>query len=164
MKKEVIIRKATKEDIPRILYITKIAFKSPFVKNGITTKPHESDTFPLDFITKKVFVLVAVVNDKIAGAVKYMPTKNNSLYIFQLAILKTYRGLKIGRMLISAIEKIAVKNMVSIITLDCMKEKNLHIYYQNMGYKIDSIKKVKDYHMVYLSKILNGKEVQSQNI
>lgn len=149
---KILIREAKLNELNRISYVTKIAYKSPFIKNGVVTKAHESKELKDDFLNKKVGIRVAVFLDKIVGVQKYKEIDNKKLYIFQLAVLKTYRGRGIGTQLLKEIEKVAKEKKIKIITLDCMKEKHLPAYYETLGYKIDEIKKQKDYHMVYMSK------------
>ena len=149
---KILIRKAKLEEINRVNYVTNIAYKSPFIKNGIVTKAHQSKDLKDDFISKKVGILVAVSSGKIVGVQKYKELDKNKLYIFQLAVLKTYRGKGIGTQLLKETEKIAKERKLKMVTLDCMKEKHLPEYYETLGYKIDEVKKQKDYHMVYMSK------------
>lgn len=151
---KILIREAKSNELNRISYVTKIAYKSPFVKNGVVTKAHESKDLKDDFLNKKVGIRVAVFSGKIVGVQKYKELDNKKLYIFQLAVLKTYRGRGIGTQLLKEIEKVAKEKKIKIITLDCMKEKHLPAYYETLGYKIDEIKKQKDYHMVYMSKYI----------
>ena len=151
---KIFIRKAKIEELKRINYVTKIAYKSPFVKNGIVTKAHQSKEFNDDFINKRVGVLVAISSGKIIGVQKYRELDDKKLYIYQLAVLKTYRGRGIGSQLLKETENVAKDKKLKIITLDCMKEKYLPEYYEKLGYKIDEIKKQKDYHMVYMSKAI----------
>lgn len=152
MKKHIIIiRKAKKEELSRVSYVTNIAYKSPFIKNGIVTKPHQSKELEADFLNKKVGILVAIISDKIVGVQKYKKIDNN-LYIYQLAVLKSFRGEGIGAKLLEETEEIARKGNFKKITLDCMKEKHLPEYYMSLGFMVDEIKKHKNYHMVYMSK------------
>ncbi len=152
MKDSIKVRVAKIEDIPRISYITKIAYKSPFVLGGIVTKPHNNPSLYEDFTARKIYILVAEVDGKIVGAIRYSKIDNNKIYLSQLVVLKSYRGMKVGEKLIEGIEKTAIKKNFKKVTLDCMKEKHLDKYYKKLGYKIDDIKSVKDYHMVYMSK------------
>lgn len=151
---KILIRKAKIEELSRINYVTNVAYKSPFIKNGIVTKAHQSKELKDDFLSKKVGIIVAISSGKIVGVQKYKELDNKKLYIFQLAVLKTFRGKGIGTQLLKETEKIAKKMRLKIITLDCMKEKHLPEYYEKLGYKIDQIKKQKDYHIVYMSKTI----------
>jgi len=151
---KILIRKAKIEELSRINYVTNVAYKSPFIKNGIVTKAHQSKELKDDFLSKKVGIIVAISSGKIVGVQKYKELGDRKLYIFQLAVLKTFRGKGIGTQLLKETEKIAKEKKIKIITLDCMKEKHLPEYYEKLGYKIDETKKQKDYHMVYMSKTI----------
>ena len=148
----IIIRKAKREELPRVSYVTNIAYKSPFIKNGIVTKPHQSKDLEADFLNKRIGILIAMASGKIIGVQKYKKIDDKNLYIYQLAVLKSYRSKGIGAKLLEETEKIARKENFKKITLDCMKEKHLSEYYASLGFKVDEIKKHKDYHMVYMSK------------
>ena len=154
MTNKIMIRKAKLEELNRVSYVTKIAYKSPFIKNGIVTKAHQSNELKEDFLYKKVGILVAVSSGKIVGVQKYKELEDKKLYIFQLAVLKTYRGNGIGTQLLKETEKIAKEMKLKMVVLDCMQEKHLPEYYETLGYKIDEVKKQKDYHMVYMSKVI----------
>ena len=151
-KNKIVIRKAKIDELSRVLYVTKIAYRSPFIRNGIVTKAHQSKELKDDFLSKKVGILVAIFLGKIVGVQKYKKLENKKLYIFQLAVLKTYRGRGIGTLLLKETEKIAKENKLKMVVLDCMQEKHLPEYYEKLGYKIDEVKKQKDYHIVYMSK------------
>lgn len=151
MKKDILIREAKIKELNRVNYVTKIAYKSPFLENGIVTKAHQSEELKDDFLNKKVGIIVAIISGKIVGVQKYKEI-DNKIYVYQLAVLKTYRNKGIGTSLLKEIENIASNKKIKIITLDCMKEKHLPEYYEKLGYKVDVIKKQKDYHMVYMSK------------
>ena len=125
MTDKILIRKAKLEELSRINYVTNIAYKSPFLKNGIVTKAHQSKELKDDFLNKKVGVLVALSSGKIVGVQKYKELDDKKLYIFQLAVLKTYRGKGIGNKLLNETEKIAKEKKLKMITLDCMREKHL---------------------------------------
>lgn len=152
MNKEIKIREALFKELKRISYVTKIAYKTPFAKNGVVTLPHFSNDLENEFLNKKVGILVALHSNKIIGVQKYKKISEKDLYIYQLAVLKGYRGLGVGSRLIKESEKIAHSNKMKKVLLDCMKEKKLPDYYISLGYKIDKIKKIKDHHMVYMSK------------
>lgn len=146
------IRHATANELYRILLITKLAYKISYKENTITTKPHEPENIKEKFLNKDFFVLAAVCDDKIVGAVRYEIRKNNHLYFFRLAVLKAYRKQHIGSLLVKKIESIAKRKKCGKILLNCVKEKKLDGYYKKFGFKIDTIRKHHDYHEVYMSK------------
>lgn len=146
------IRHAKFIELPRIILITKLAYKIPYKENTITTKPHEPENVKQMFLNKKFFVLAAVCDDKIVGAARYEIREKSILYFFKLAVLKAYRKQHIGTLLVKKIESIAKRKKCGKIQLDCVKEKKLDGYYKKFGFKIDTIRKHHDYHEVYMSK------------
>lgn len=146
------IRNAKSNELFRIKYITKLAYKIPYKENTPTTKPHKSNNIKINFFKKEFFVIVAILNNKIVGAVRYKFFEENSLYFYKLAVLKTHRNKGIGVLLVSQIEAIANKKGLTKILLDCMQEKKLPEYYKKLGYKIDKVKQHQDHYDVYMSK------------
>jgi len=151
----VLIKKARINDLPRIKYITRLAYQVPYKGKTVITKPHESKNLKPDFQDKKFFALVAIFNSKIIGAVRYQ-IKNKNLYFFKLAVLKTFRQKGIGSLLIKRLEKIAQKKGCRKITLSCVQEKQLPQYYKKLGYKISTIKKHHQHHDVYMFKLMQN--------
>ncbi len=146
------IRYAKLNELSRITFITKFAYKIPYKANSLITKSCEPKNIKDKFLNKEFFVVVAVFNNKIVGAVRYKIIEKNNLYFYKLAVLKIYRNKNIGSSLISKIDIIAKKKNCVKISLDCAQEKKLHGYYKKFGYKIDKIKKHLDHHDVYMSK------------
>lgn len=146
------IKYATLNELPRVMLITKLAYKIPYKENTIITKPHEPENIKEKFLNKDFFVLTAVCDDKIVGAVRYEIRKNNHLYFFRLAVLKAYRKQHVGSLLVKKVEGIAKRKKCGKILLDCVKEKKLDEYYKKFGFKIDTVRKSHDYHEVFMSK------------
>lgn len=146
------IRHAKLNELPRIKYITKLAYKIPYRENTSITKSHEPDNIKSGFSEKEFFIIVAIFNDKIVGAVRYKFLEKNSLYFYKLAVLKTHRNKGIGTSLIKQTEVAAKRKGITKILLDCMQEKKLVEYYKKFGYKIDKVKRHQDHHDVYMSK------------
>jgi GNAT superfamily N-acetyltransferase len=151
---ETTLKQAKLSDLARVIYVTKQAYKTPYKKNTLITKTHEPKDVKEQFLSKAFFVIVAIQNNKIVGAIRYKFIGKNSLYFFKLAVLKTYRNKSIGSLLVNEIEKVANKKNCNKILLDCAQEKKLHDYYKKLCYKIDKIKKHLDHHDVYMSKKL----------
>ena len=146
------IRHAKSNELLRIKYITKLAYKIPYKENTLITKSHEPNNIKSSFFKKEFFVIVAIFNDKIVGAVRYKLLGENSLYFYKLAVLKTHRNKGVGALLINQIEAVAKKKGITEIELDCAQEKNLPEYYKKFGYKINKVKQHQDHHDVYMSK------------
>lgn len=148
------IKYATLNELSRVMLITKLAYKIPYKENTITTKPHEPENIKERFLNKDFFVLTAVCDDKIVGAVRYEIREKSILYFFKLAVLKAYRKQHIGFLLVKKIESIAKRKKCGKILLDCVKEKKLDGFYKRLGFKISAVRKQRDYHIVYMSKKL----------
>ena len=146
------IRHAKSNELLRIKYITKLAYKTPYKENTRTTKPHKSNNIKRNYFKKEFFIIVAVLDGKIVGAIRYKFSEENSLYFYKLAVLKTHRNKGIGALLVNQIEVVAKRKGLTKILLDCMQEKKLSEYYKKFGYKIDKVKRHQDHHDVYMSK------------
>ena len=149
---KVSVRRAKLNEYSRIKFITKLAYKIPYKKDTLVTKPHESKDEECQFKKKKVHILVATAGNKIVGAIRYKLSKPNNLYFFKLAVLKTYRNAGIGSLLISELEKIAKKKGVQKMSLDCAKEKKLDRYYIKFGFKIEKVEDKNRHRLVHMSK------------
>jgi len=145
------IRSAKFDDLSRVSYITKLAYKISFQKGTIVTKPHESKNIKEEFLNKEFFIIIAEYNKKIIGAVKYKFINNKDIYLYQLAVLKTHRNKGIGSLLVKETEKIAKKKKCKKILLDFAQEKKLAEFYKELGFKIDKIQKHHDHHDVHMS-------------
>lgn len=146
------VRHAKLNELPRIIYITKLAYKVPYKKDILITGSNEPKDVDDKFKKKEFFIIIAIVNNKIVGAVRYKIDQENNLYFYKLAILKTFRNKGISAALINELEKTAKKKGCDKILLDCAKEKKLPDYYKKFGFKIDKIKKHLDHHDVFMSK------------
>ncbi len=151
---KILIRFAKVADLSRVSYITRLAYKIPFQEGAIVTRPHESRNIKEKFLNKEFFVIVAEHDKKIIGAVKYKFDKNKDIYLYQLAVLKTYRNKGIGLLLIKEIERVAKREKCKKILLDFAQEKKLAEFYKELGFKIDKIQKHHDHHDVYMSKLV----------
>lgn len=145
------IRCAKLEDLKRVSYITKLAWKVPYNRLGVVNRFQENEKIIDLFKKREMKILVAEVNNKIIGALRYQ-YKENKIYFFKLAVLVSYRKNGVGTALIKRLESEAKKIKIKEICLDVMEEKFLAPYYQKLGYKI--INKVKhiDHHDIYMSK------------
>ena len=149
---KILIRPAKYDELPRIKFITKLAYKIPYKAGALVTKPHESIEEDEKFKNKRISILVAHIEGKIVGAVRYRFDKPDNLYFFKLSVLKTYRNLGTGAALIGMLKKIAKKKGCKKITFDCAKEKRLDEYYKKLGFRIDRIEEKTNHHAVYMSK------------
>ncbi len=146
------IRYAESNELTRILYITKLAYKVPYKENTPVTAPHEPVNIRERFLKNEIKIVVAILDNKIVGSVRYELMAENCLYLNKLAVLKTHRNKGIGSALIKEVEKIAANKHYREIRFDCLREKKLPNYYKKLGYIVERIKKHRGYHEVYMSK------------
>ena len=81
---DISIRHAKLNELLRIKYITKLAYKIPYRENTFITKSYESDNIKSSFLEKEFCIIVAVFNNKIVGAIRYKLFEKNSLYFYKL--------------------------------------------------------------------------------
>jgi len=148
------IREASKHELQEISEMTQKAYMNPENNTGIITNAGKLSELVENFQQKKIKILVALLDQKIIGAIRYNFPETDSLYFSKLAVKKEYRNQGIGTQIVRRIELIAKEKKCKKILLDCMFEKGLVPYYENLGYKIDKIKKHQDHHDVDMSKNL----------
>jgi predicted N-acetyltransferase YhbS len=124
----------------------------PIKEKTLVTEAHEPADIKERFFRKQFFIIVASHEDKIIGAVRYKFLPKNFLYLYKLAVLKTYRKGGVGAALVRETEKAARKKKCKKILLDCAREKKLPAYYKKFGFRIDKVKKHLDHYDVYMSK------------
>lgn len=146
------IRQTKLAEFSRVKAITKKAYSIPYKQNGLITTPHESENEKEQVLKKEVFILAAIVDNKIVGAVRYRFEGSNNLYFFKLAVLKTYRNKGVGALLINKLEKIASAHNCKKVLLDCAREKKLDKYYERLGFKVDKTEKREKHCLVFMSK------------
>lgn len=146
------IRSAKVEDLKRISYVTKLSWKKPYKKEGHINNFHERPDFVEHFLKKEIFILVAVFDNKIIGAIRYEFKNKEEIYFSKLVTMPSFRGQGVGAALVRELENIAQKRKIKKISLDVMAEKFLAPYYQSLGYKISKTVKHFDHHDVYMFK------------
>jgi len=148
---EIKIRRAKSEDLDRVKSVTRQAYKIPIKPHGFVTRVAEPGTLRRDIADDRLSILVAVTDARIVGAIRYEAT-DNDIYLFKLAVLKTFRKRGVASLLVGAVEKAAKKGGYGTVRLDCVEEKGLSAYYQKLGYGIDRVIDHGFYHGVYMSK------------
>ncbi|MFA4871559.1 MAG: GNAT family N-acetyltransferase [Patescibacteria group bacterium] len=155
--KNIQIKKINLNQLPEVIKMTWQAFNVPFLKGGIISDYKESENLKEMVENKKIFILAALSNNKIVGAVRYKSTANGqNIYLFRLAVLKFYRYMGIGSKLVKRVEKITKKLGYKKIKLDCVLEKGLFPYYKKLGYRVYNIKKHDDHYDVFMYKRVNS--------
>lgn len=152
--KHQMIRKATVEDLPRIHEVTELAYRIPYKEGALVTKAHEPNNVRERLLNNELFILVAVDGEDIVGAVKYEFDASNNLELSQLAVLPSHRNTGIGTSLMRELEEVARTMGCKKMKLDCAQEKQLHRFYEQLGFAIDAIKPHRDHHDVFMSKTI----------
>jgi len=123
------IRYAKLNELSRVKYITKLAYKIPHKDNILVTRLHEPKNIQDSFLKKEFYVLVTVCCNKIVGAIRFKLNEKNQLYFYKLAVLKMHRKKGISSTLVKEIEKIACRlqktkyNFISSLFLFCIFSK-----------------------------------------
>ncbi len=149
---KITIRQGRPAELRRVIAVTRMAYRIPYISGARTTIPHVPKNIHFRFHNKEFFTIVAIINGRIVGAVKYKMLANNVLYIYQLAVLKSCRNRGLGAKMVKCVERLARRKGCHRITLDCAREKRLPDYYKHLGYRTDKIRKHLDHHDVYMSK------------
>jgi predicted N-acetyltransferase YhbS len=163
---DVVIREATKEEIPKVVEVTNEAFNVPYDETGIYLPYNESsEKLISEFADGTTKVLVALMDGEIIGAVRYGVAGANftpfheekevsSLELKKLAVLEQFREQKVGEKLLREVERIAQEEGRPAVVLECMEEKNLVPYYKKFGYEEFRTLENKERHDVYMVKKL----------
>jgi predicted N-acetyltransferase YhbS len=151
------IRHAKLDELPRIIFITRLAYKIPYKKDTLVTVSHEPKDVKYQFAKNDFSIIAAILNGRIVGSVRYKFVDTNSLYFYKLAVLKMHRNKGIGSLLVKEVQKVARKKDCDTVLLECAQEKHLVDYYKHFGFKVDEIKKHLDHHDVYMSKQITNK-------
>lgn len=149
----VLIRKAKLNELNRVKGITKRAYMYPYdTKDKALSIVKEKLDFTDMVKNKLINVLVAIVNDRIVGAVRYRFSDNKTTHLSRLVVLKRYRNKGIAGKLINQIEIESKKQKMVKIELDFMQEKNLQDFYEKLGYKVIRTIKHGNHHDVFATK------------
>jgi len=147
------IRQAGIEDLGRIREVTRQAYRIPIKKNGFVTKATEPKDLRRQVAERRIGILTAELDGRIVGALRYR-TEGRYLFIFRLAVLKTFRQHGAAGELLRGAERIAARAGYAGLKLDCLLEKGLPDYYKKKGFKVDRVEDCKVFHEVYMSKKL----------
>lgn len=156
---EVVIKKATIDDIPAIHRITIDAFQKYAFDLGLPDQVHAlKETYEsiAEDLEKKV-VLVAWAGDCAVGTIRCeaLPPGNVG-YISRFGVKPDTHNMGVGKALMLAIEKEAVKQGVTLLTLHtASKMASLVRFYYGMGYYIHSTTTDRGYIRAYFCKELN---------
>lgn len=155
---KVIIKKATKADIPSIHKITIEAFQKYALDLGLPdqVKALKETYESIEKDLEKKIVLVAWIGTEIVGAIRceILPPGDVG-YISRFAVKPEVQNMGVGKALMCAIEKEAVKQGVCLLTLHtASKMAPLVRFYYGMGYYIHSTTTDRGYIRAYFCKEL----------
>ena len=132
------IRKAIKQDLPRILEIQKRAFLSEAERyNDFNIPPlHQTiEELEQEFTEKQIWV--ATIENEIVGSFRIY-SKNQIGYIGKLIVLPEFQNKGIGRTLMTKAENLFTDILKIEIYTGEKSVKNIHLY-QSLGYQIVGI-------------------------
>lgn len=155
---KVIIKKATKADIPSIHKITIEAFQKYALDLGLPdqVKALKETYESIEKDLEKKIVLVAWLGTEIVGSIRceILPPGDVG-YISRFAVKPEVQNMGVGKALMCAIEKEAVKRGVCLLTLHtASKMAPLVRFYYGMGYYIHSTTTDRGYIRAYFCKEL----------
>ncbi|MFA5265731.1 MAG: NADH-quinone oxidoreductase subunit NuoB [Opitutaceae bacterium] len=128
--------RAEKRDVPEILALQKIAYKSEAELYGDESLPALGQTLPeiqADF--DRMIFLKTVVNGKIVGSIRGY-TEGNTGYITRCIVHPYFRGRGIARKLLGEIEKLFPPEVTRFEAFTGHKSKRNMFVYQKLGYTV----------------------------
>lgn len=155
---KVIIKEATYEDMPAIYEITIEAFQKYALDLGLPDQVQAlKETYEsIEADLEKKIVLVAWVGDNPVGTIRceVLPPGNIG-YISRFGVKPDTHNMGIGKALITAVEKEAIKQGVTLLTLHtASKMTSLVRFYYGMGFYIHSTTTDRGYIRAYFCKEL----------
>ena len=161
---KVIIKKATRADIPAIHQITIEAFQKYALDLGIPdqVKALKETYESIEEDLEKKIVLVAWVGDELVGAIRCEILPPGEVgYISRFAVKPEVQNMGVGKALMIATEKEAIKQGASLLTLHtASKMASLVRFYYGMGYYIHSTNTDRGYIRAYFCKELGKNKRQ----
>lgn len=146
------IRKVKPEEIDEVSTVTAEAYKYPYdIEERVTSGFKENSELEKAVESGDVNILVAIVNNKIVGAIRYT-IQDSVVHLSKLAVLKSYRNESIATELVNKVEFEAKNLEATKVTLDFMQEKNLQPYYEKLGYSVTDIREHGNHHDVFAEK------------
>jgi GNAT superfamily N-acetyltransferase len=140
------IKRPSQEEVLRVKLLTKRAYAYPYKTGGATTKPKEPEK-------EAGRTLAAYLGKRMVGAIRYQ-IRDDDLYFYRLAVLKRWRCRGIGSALVAAAEEVAKAKGCRSVSLFCLIEKKLPIFYAKIGYRRFKRAKFGRFHGVFMKKCL----------
>lgn len=142
------VKRATTDDIPAIIKITKDAFLKYCEMAGldynIEALQETFDDVKHDIETKEVYVVF--IDDEPIGAVRIEILENHEAYLSRFAVKSTQRNNGIGKILMSVVDKVMKENDVHILRLHTGSHVTPLIrFYYGRGFYIRSVENSRGY-------------------
>lgn len=142
------VKRATNDDIPAIIKITKDAFLKYCEMAGLDYNIEAlQETFEdvkHDIATKEVYVVF--IDDEPVGAVRIEILDNHEAYLSRFAVKSTQRNNGIGKILMSVVDKVMKENDVHILRLHTGSHVTPLIrFYYGRGFYITSVEDSRGY-------------------
>ena len=142
------VKRASEEDIPAIIKITKDAFlkycEMAGIDYDIEALQETYDDVKHDIETKEVYVVF--IDDEPIGAVRIELLENNEAYLSRFAVKSSLRNNGIGKILMSVVDKVMKENDVHILRLHTGSHVTPLIrFYYGRGFYIKSVENSRGY-------------------
>lgn len=153
---EINIEEAEVDDTDLVFNLTKRAFQDyndpalfPTTPALLETKEEVREDI------KNKTVLIAYLNDKPVGSVRFYSSDGKEFHLGRLGVLSKHRGKNIGQRLISAVEnKVRSRGGRRVTLYSAARLKDLLEFYKKLGYEIIEMKEDPDYTRAVISKKL----------
>lgn len=142
------VKRATTDDIPAIIKITKDAFLKYCEMAGLDYNIEAlQETFEdvkRDIETKEVYVVF--IDDEPVGAVRIEILENHEAYLSRFAVKSTQRNNGIGKILMSVVDKVMKENDIHFLRLHTGSHVTPLIrFYYGRGFYIKSVENSRGY-------------------
>jgi ribosomal protein S18 acetylase RimI-like enzyme len=163
-----IIRKATIEDIPSILEITREAFakyvKEAQVPGNLSALSETYEKVEADLESKTV--LVAVLDSRTAGTIRFEMLPGNIAYISRFAVRLDIHNCGVGKELVkSAIEYAAAQGAQTVTLHTASKMTALVRLYYGLGFYIHSTSTARGYiRALFCRELVEGSNIDLEAV
>lgn len=159
--KTVLVRQATKEDVPAIRQIMQEAFSFYAMKVGTSTpgavQALEETCEDIEKQLNEKIILVAESDGVIAGSVRLEVMSDGSVYFSRFGVLEAYKGQKIGDQLMEAVDEFMLSNGYECLSLHTAASLlSLIRFYYSKGFVIVSSDAPRGYTRALLNKYYEG--------
>jgi predicted N-acetyltransferase YhbS len=159
--KTVMVRLATKEDVPAIRQIMQEAFSFYAMKVGITTpgavQALEESCADIEKQLDEKLVYVAECDGVVAGSVRLEVMSDGTVYFSRFGVLDAYKGQNIGDQLMEAVDNFMLYNGYECLSLHTAASLlSLIRFYYAKGFVIVSSDAPRGYTRAMLCKFYEG--------